>query len=83
MKRVFFCVIALLAGISTVHAQNEVSADTISPLSANVKNYDGFLLDMGMMNLKPAPFPRFTLKIPDASKDYGSIFRLQIGRAHV
>lgn len=94
MKRIFFCIIALLAGISTVGAQNEVPADTVRatsvpggvspegiPLSEgsplpDVKNYDGFLLDMGLMNLSAPTLPRFTLEIPDASKDYNRIFQL-------
>ena len=39
-----------------------------------VKNYDGFLLDMGLMNLSTPTLPKFTLEIPDASKDYSRIF---------
>lgn len=68
MKRIFFCIIILLAGMSSVSAQNGMPADTVrtavrgeaspegmSPsekeLLPDVKNYDGFLLDMGLMNL--------------------------------
>lgn len=87
MKRIFFCIMTLLAGISAVNAQNEVSTDTIrskvegispeSILPANVKNYDGFLLDMGLMKMAAPPtLPKFTLQIPDASKDYNRIFQL-------
>ena len=88
MKRIFFCIIALLAGIATAGAQNGVPADSVRTTSVpegvspegnplpNVKNYDGFLLDMGMMNLSAPTLPRFTLEVPDASKDYSSIFRL-------
>lgn len=48
-----------------------------NPLPADVKNFDGFLLDMGLMNMATPPtLPRFTLQIPDASKDYGRIFQL-------
>lgn len=48
-----------------------------NPLPAGVKNFDGFLLDMGLMNMATPPtLPRFTLEIPDASKDYGRIFQL-------
>lgn len=42
----------------------------------NVKNYDGFLLDMGLMNMTAPTMPKFTLEIPDASKDYNRIFQL-------
>lgn len=87
MKRIFFCIIILLAGMSSVSAQSEMPADTVrtavhgeaspegmSPsekeLLPDVKNYDGFLLDMGLMNLSAPTLPKFTLEIPDASKDY-------------
>lgn len=95
MKRIFFCIIALLAGIATAGAQNEVPADTLRsksvsegippegvPLSdgilpSDVKNYDGFLLDMGLMKMAAPPrLPKFTLEIPDASKDYNRLFQL-------
>lgn len=94
MKRVFFCIITLLTGITTINAQNEVVADTLRAkavpegtysddvppsdrnLMPNVKNYDGFLLDMGLMNVSAPKLPKFTLEIPDASKDYSRIFQL-------
>ena len=93
MKRIFFCIIILLAGMSSVSAQNGMPADTVrtavrgeaspegmSPsekeLLPDVKNYDGFLLDMGLMNLSTPTLPKFTLEIPDASKDYSRIFQL-------
>lgn len=90
MKRLFFCIITLLTGISAISAQNEVPADSIrsssipegvspggNPLPADVKNFDGFLLDMGLMKMSAPPtLPKFTLEIPDASKDYGRIFQL-------
>ena len=31
---------------------------------------------MGLMNLSAPTLPKFTLEIPDASKDYSRIFRL-------
>lgn len=95
MKRIFFCIITLLAGIATAGAQNEVPADTLRsksvsegvppegvPLSdgilpSDVKNYDGFLLDMGLMKMAAPPrLPKLTLEIPDASKDYSRLFQL-------
>lgn len=95
MKRIFFCIITLLAGIATAGAQNEVPADTLRskavsegvppegvPLSdgilpSDVKSYDGFLLDMGLMKMAAPPrLPKFTLEIPDASKDYSRLFQL-------
>ncbi len=76
MRRIFFCIIVLLAGISSAGAQNEIPADTIRELPPNIKNYDGFLLDIGLMNVSPPTLPKFTLEIPDASKDYSRIFGL-------
>ncbi len=46
------------------------------PLPDGVKSYDGFLLDMNSMNVAPPRLPKFTLEIPDASKDYSRIFQL-------
>ena len=75
MKRIFFCIIILLAGISSVSAQSGMPADTVrtavrgeaspegmSPsekeLLPDVKNYDGFLLDMGHKNAQqPCYYP--------------------------
>lgn len=45
-------------------------------LPDGVKNYDGFLLEMKMLNMAPPKLPKFALEIPDASKDYSFIFRL-------
>lgn len=41
-----------------------------------VKNFDGFLLDMSLMKLEAPRLPKFSLDIPDASKDYSFLFRL-------
>lgn len=91
MKQFLFCIILLLAGISAARAQSAQPADTIPPTTASaesapdaidiealsgVKSYDGFLLDIGLMNLSAPTLPRFTLEVPNASKDYNSLFRL-------
>lgn len=88
MKRICFFIITLLIGIASLYAQSEVQGDSIRSralpdgtppdgmILPEVKNYDGFLLDMGLLNMKAPRLPRFTLEIPDASKDYGRIFRL-------
>ncbi len=76
MKRILFCIIALLAGILSAGAQNETRTDTIGELPLNVRNYDGFLLDMGLMSMSPPTLPKFTLEVPDAGKDYSRIFSL-------
>lgn len=88
MKRIYSFIITLLIGIASLYAQSEVQGDSIRSralpdgtppdgmILPEVKNYDGFLLDMGLLNMKAPRLPKFTLEIPDASKDYGRIFRL-------
>lgn len=87
MKRILFCLVCLLASASLLHAQNEVPVDTtVVPampedtplLPSTVKNYGGFLLDLGAMNLPERPsLSDFKLEIPDASKDYSFLLRPQ------
>lgn len=86
MKRVCFFIIALLASIASLYAQSEVKGDSVRSLPdgtppdgvflPETKNYNGFLLDMSLMKMEAPRLPEFTLEIPDASKDYSSIFRL-------
>ena len=88
MKQVCFFIIALLASVVSLHAQTEAKGDSIRSHSLpdgtppegtflpETKNYDGFLLDMSLMRMEAPRLPRFTLEIPDASKDYSRIFRL-------
>lgn len=69
---IFFCFFALL-----VNAQNEIPADSVSNVTMPAtKDFDGFLLDMNLMKMAAPPMPKLTLSIPDASKDYGFLFRL-------
>ena len=68
-------------------AQSEIGTDSIAPvppaeggsiLSEGVRSYNGFLLDMdGLMKTAAPTLPRFTLEIPDASKDYNFLMRPQ------
>lgn len=83
MKRVYFFIIALLTNVASLYAQSEVQGDSIRShalpdgvLLPEVKNYDGFLLDMSLLKMEAPHLPKFTLEIPDASKDYSRIFRL-------
>lgn len=85
MKR--FLLLALFITTATLlRAQSEVKGDSIatppasegasSLLPSTVRNYGGFLLDMGTVNLPHRPsLDNFKLEIPDASKDYSFIFR--------
>ena len=88
MKQVCFFIIALLASAVSLHAQTEAKGDSIRSHSLpdgtppegtflpETKNYDGFLLDMSLMRMERSPPAPVTLEIPDASKDYSRIFRL-------
>lgn len=90
MKRfsVLFSLLTLCCGIA--FAQTEAAADTlrhtaddIPPtgeqlLPDGVKSYDGFLIDLNSLMKLPAQDweKPFQIVIPDASKDYNRIFRL-------
>lgn len=76
MKRIsliiLLCLLAMQAG-----AQNETTADTIRSIDlSGVKDFDGFLLDMNLMKTAAPQMPKFNLEVPDASKDYSFLFRL-------
>lgn len=88
MKQVCLFIIALFAGSISLYAQSEAQGDSIrshvlpdgtppeGALMPEVKNYDGFLLDMSLLKMEAHRLPEFTLEIPDASKDYSRMFRL-------
>lgn len=88
MKRFLLILILTLTG-RAAWAQSESGADTLSVpkesatpagegmLPDQVKSYDGFLLDMNSLMPPPAPdWDSYKLVVPDASKDYSSLFRL-------
>lgn len=88
MKQVCLFIIALFAGSISLYAQSEAQGDSIrshvlpdgtppeGALMPEVKNSDGFLLDMSLLKMEAPRLPEFTLEIPDASKDYSRMFRL-------
>lgn len=88
MKQVCLFIIALFAGSISLYAQSEAQGDSIrshvlpdgtppeGALMPEVKYYDGFLLDMSLLKMEAPRLPEFTLEIPDASKDYSRMFRL-------
>lgn len=88
MKQVCLFIIALFAGSISLYAQSEAQGDSIrshvlpdgtppeGALMPEVKTYDGFLLDMSLLKMEAPRLPEFTLEIPDASKDYSRMFRL-------
>ena len=69
---ILFCLLSC-----RVNAQNEVPADSVRSMNMPAtKNFDGFLLDMNLMKMAAPQMPKMTLDIPDASKDYSFLFRL-------
>ena len=69
---IVFCLLSF-----RVNAQNEVPADSVRSMNMPAtKNFDGFLLDMNLMKMAAPQMPKMTLDIPDASKDYSFLFRL-------
>lgn len=85
---VLFSLLTLYCGIA--FAQTEAAADTLRHtaddipstgeqlLPDGVKSYDGFLIDLNSLMKLPAQDweKSFQIVIPDASKDYNRIFRL-------
>ena len=90
MKRflILFSLLAIYCGIS--FAQTETAADTLRQTAGDilptgeqllpdgVKSYDGFLIDMNSLVKMPTPDmgKSYRIIVPDASKDYNWIFRL-------
>lgn len=69
--------LSFLLSVTLASAQSEVPSDSIRRTpSANVKEFGGFLLDMGLMNVATPELPKFSLDMPDLTKDYGQLFRL-------
>lgn len=88
MKRFILILTSLVVYGASAWAQNEVGTDSLSRpngdvppagteyLSGEVKNYDGFLLDMKSLLNTPVPdLSRFKLTVPNVSKDYNALFR--------
>lgn len=69
---ILFCILAI-----RVNAQNEIPADSVRSMNMpEVKDFGGFLLDMDLMKMAAPQMPDLTLDIPNASKDYSHLFRL-------
>lgn len=76
MKRIGLILFLFLLAIH-ICAQNELPADSTryAPLT-EVQDFDGFLLDMSLIQMAPVQLPKVSLELPDASKDYSFMFRL-------
>ena len=69
--------LSLILSVGFASAQSEIPSDSIRRApSANIKEFGGFLLDMGLMNVAPPKLPKFSLDVPNMSKDYNQLFCL-------
>ncbi len=90
MKRFLFLFTIIALYSSMAFAQNEVATDTLRQETGNIppaeeqllpdgtRNYGGFLIDMNSLIKMPTPdlSKSFKIVIPNASKDYSQLFRL-------
>ena len=54
--------LSLILSVGFASAQSEIPSDSIRRApSANIKEFGGFLLDMGLMNVAPPKLPKFSL----------------------
>ena len=69
--------LSLILSVGFASAQSELPSDSIRRApSANIKEFGGFLLDMGLMNVVSAELPKLSMDMPSLTKDYNQIFRM-------
>lgn len=69
--------LSLLLVATTLCAQSELPADTIPRASgANMKEFGGFLLDMGLITMSPPKPLTYQINLPNATKDYNQLLQL-------
>lgn len=69
--------LSLIMSVSFASAQSEIPSDSIQRApSTNMKEIGGFLLDMSLMNLTAPQLPKLNLDLPNATKDYSQLFRM-------
>ena len=69
--------LSLILSVGFASAQSEIPSDSIHRApSTNIKEFGGFLLDMGLMNVATPELPKFNLEMPNMTKDYNQLFRL-------
>ncbi len=78
MKKLALLLLAfLLLPAIKASAQSELPSDSVRYAPpADVKDFNGFLLDMGLMQLAPPQLKKFDFTLPDVSKDYRQLFGL-------
>ena len=69
--------LSLILSVGLASAQSEIPSDSIRRVpSANVKDFGGFLLDMNLMNISSPELPKLNMELPNVTKDYNRIFRM-------
>jgi len=76
MKKLILFLFFMITTLSVV-AQSEIPSDSIRRApSSNIKQFGGFLLDMGLMNKSVSRLPKFQFDKPLFQKDYNQIFKM-------
>ena len=66
--------LSLILSVGFASAQSEIPSDSIRRApSTNIKEFGGFLLDMGLMNVATPELPKFNLEMPNMTKDYNPV----------
>lgn len=69
--------LSLILSISFASAQSEVPSDSIKHTTpSKMKDFGGFLLDMGLMSVSTPKLPKYDLAPSNISKDYNQLFSL-------
>lgn len=69
--------LSLILSVGFVSAQSELPSDSIRRApKANVKDFGGFLLDMGLMNVATPQLPKVDLNLLSVPKDFNQMFQL-------
>ncbi len=72
--------LSLILSVGFASAQSEIPSDSIRRApSTNIKEFGGFLLDMGLMNVATPELPKFNLDMPNMTKDYNQLFSFKHG----
>lgn len=76
MKKLIFF-LSLLLATATLSAQSELPTDSIPRKpNSNIKEFGGFLLDMGLMSVKAPQLPKLDFNAAALTKDFNQLFSL-------
>lgn len=86
--RTTILILTTLIGGGMLHAQEREHIDTLAlqraVMGEDVREYGGYLLDMGSILNREAPIlPRFSLQIPDATQDLSFLYHASASNSQV